>query len=217
MSSNFLEWQNNDHYSLLGVTRMATEDEIRKAFRSRAKECHPDRLPLNSPQRDNADSQFKELTNAKDTLLDPELRAEYDKEQDLVQQSYLNAMVYDIPVTPRPKPNSFKSTLKEAFEASKNKPDYQRTDYLVGDEGSHIYSQPSDQPEKNPNKGRGIPEKSKQNLARFYYSQGLRFAARGMYRRALFALNQARLLDPEIEISGYLMSKVRAQAYYQRR
>lgn len=209
--SSFLDWQKDDYYSLLGITRMATEDEIKKAFRLKAKEYHPDRFPLDSEARNRAEVQFKELTLAKDTLLDSEAREAYDQEQDLVQQSHLDAMVYDIPVTPKPPPPSFKDTLKDAFKQAQKAGS---TDYIVGDDGPQVYSSVQETEQDGP---KGIPDHSKKNLAQFYYSQGLRFASRGMYRRALFALNQAQMLDQEIDIPPYVMSKIRTQAYYQKR
>lgn len=61
-----------DLYSTLGVDRTASADEIRKAYRRKAMDTHPDREGGN-------DAAFKEVQRAGDVLLDPGKRREYDE------------------------------------------------------------------------------------------------------------------------------------------
>jgi curved DNA-binding protein CbpA len=70
-----------DYYSLLGVSREATESEIRERFRSLAREAHPDRAP--AERRAEAEAKFQELAQAVNVLTDPERRKIYDFELSL--------------------------------------------------------------------------------------------------------------------------------------
>ena len=64
----------SDFYVLLGVSREASETEIKKAYRKLAMEYHPDRNPAS-----DAEARFKEITEAYEVLRDPQKRSAYDR------------------------------------------------------------------------------------------------------------------------------------------
>ena len=64
-----------DYYEVLGVDKNATEADIKKAYRKKAKECHPDLHPNDK----EAEERFKELNEANEVLSDADKRARYDQ------------------------------------------------------------------------------------------------------------------------------------------
>src|SRR5919199_5588645 len=64
-----------DYYSLLGVSRDAGADELKKAYRKLAMQYHPDRNPGDKA----AEQKFKEISEAYEVLKDDQKRAAYDR------------------------------------------------------------------------------------------------------------------------------------------
>src|SRR4051812_13184558 len=64
----------SDYYSILGVTKSASADEIKKAYRKLALEFHPDRNKTKE-----GEAKFKEVTKAYEVLGDAQKRSTYDQ------------------------------------------------------------------------------------------------------------------------------------------
>lgn len=68
-----------DYYQILGVSRNASEDDIKKAYRTMALKYHPDRLVnASEKERKDAENKLKEISEAYSVLKDPQKRQQYD-------------------------------------------------------------------------------------------------------------------------------------------
>lgn len=68
------DWMSKDFYKTLGVSKDATSEEIKKAYRKLARQHHPDK----NPGDEAAEQRFKDISEAHSVLSDPEDRQQYD-------------------------------------------------------------------------------------------------------------------------------------------
>ncbi len=73
------DWATKDFYQVLGVSKDASADEIKKAYRKLARANHPD----SSPGDSSAEERFKSISEAYSVLSDPAKRKDYDEQRDL--------------------------------------------------------------------------------------------------------------------------------------
>ncbi len=75
------DWTEKDYYSVLGVAKDASKDEIKRAYRKLAQKHHPDA----NPGDDAAETRFKEVSEAHAVLTNDEKRREYDQVRSFVE------------------------------------------------------------------------------------------------------------------------------------
>ncbi|XP_005108524.1 J domain-containing protein [Aplysia californica] len=72
---NYEKSNEDDYYAILGCDENSSEEQIAAEYKVRVLSCHPDK----HPDDNTAHSRFAQLSQAKDVLLDPEKRRDYDK------------------------------------------------------------------------------------------------------------------------------------------
>lgn len=95
----------SDFYSILGVPKNATAEDIKKAYRKKAMEFHPDKNPGNV----EAEKKFKEVNEANDVLSDPVKRSHYDRTGDPTGRRRQQ------PPPPPPRDEFFQDVFKDVF------------------------------------------------------------------------------------------------------
>ncbi|KAI9704307.1 MAG: hypothetical protein M1836_007168 [Candelina mexicana] len=67
-----------DYYTILEITPNATQQQVRDAYKRAALKSHPDRVPVDSPERPARTKKFQQINDAYYTLSDPSRRRDYD-------------------------------------------------------------------------------------------------------------------------------------------
>ena len=78
-----MEWDGIDYYTVLGIDRSASDDEIGRAYRRAARATHPDI----HPGEPSAGERFTAITIAYETLSDPARRAVYDRARPIARRA----------------------------------------------------------------------------------------------------------------------------------
>jgi len=132
-----------DFYKILGVKRDASPEEIKKAFREKAKKYHPDINPNNQEY-------FKLVVEAYETLIDPKKRREYDNQfieaernngEKPANQQNIFSNIFDITSRKRKGKDIKKEiylTLKEAFNGCQKKISYTRREICPNCNGTGL-------------------------------------------------------------------------------
>jgi DnaJ-class molecular chaperone len=92
-----MEHDGKNHYTVLGVPRTASPQEIHHAFRAQARRSHPDAAPGAAPE------QFRRVVEAYEVLSDPSSRSRYDKSLQSAVRPRTDEHVTPEPLVPDPR------------------------------------------------------------------------------------------------------------------
>lgn len=190
-------WLEDDYYNLLGINQDATNDDINKAYRLKAKSTHPDAYPLNSIERDLADKRFKMLLEARDTLLDENKRSEYDNQKLIKQECYFSYLTtsYSFPLEKQEKPKAtFKDKLKEQMKKINNEDNTENKKEI----NNYNYSD-DEEDDKELSKEEKAREYKKEGAKKFY-KLAIQYLRIKNYNQAMTYFKSAQYLDPSIRI-----------------
>lgn len=197
---DFRDWLESDYYHLLGVNQTASDDEINRAYRLKAKQMHPDIFPLGSVERDEAEQNFKKLIFARDTLLDTEKRNEYDQERQTLQECYVSYISTSY-LEPKksddkspPKTSLFKQKLKKVLENEDTDQNYKYD--------GEVYQNKDQKFENEVLTKEEYAKLIKKDKAREFYLLGLKALGYRDLHRARVYFRSAQYLDPSLGIPG---------------
>jgi curved DNA-binding protein CbpA len=194
---DFRDWLKNDYYNLLGINQDASDEEINKAYRSKAKKTHPDIFPINSSERKEAEEKFKKLLLARDTLLNKEKREEYDRERQVIQEQYINYISATSFTKIEKKEENNKKTFSKILEDLVNK-NSNISAYKKEQKNNYVKNENYDIDIELSDEEKEIISKHKK--ARNFYDLGIRAMRYGDNRGALMYFKSAKMLDSSLKI-----------------
>lgn len=182
-----------DFYDVLGVTRHATNAEIKAAYYHLAKKFHPDRYHQrdSGDLRSKLDALFAMITQAYDTLSQPAERAGYDEKIRKNSGSLANGLPRTPPITV-PETAATESQASDEDSGSVLKP----SNGQPGDNGDMSHAPDESQSaDAIPAATKGGPQLPATQLAELYYQQGRARFERKEYHAAVHLLREAIKLD----------------------
>jgi curved DNA-binding protein CbpA len=184
-----------DFYEILGVTRHATNAEIKAAYYHLAKKFHPDRYHQqdSGDLRNKLDALFAMITQAYDTLSQPAERTGYDEKIRKNSGSLTNGLPGTPPITV-PETAANESRVSDEDSGSVLKP----LNGQPGDNGDYASHAPVESQIADAITGatKGGPQLSTAQSAELYYQQGRARFERKEYHAAVHLLREAIKLDP---------------------
>ena len=102
-----------DPYAVLGVSRDASDEEIKKAYRSLSRKYHPD-ANINNPNKDQAEAKFKEVQQAYQQIIHP-TRAGRDLPEDITADITVALVTLAILVTTALSVDSVDNIVRQAL------------------------------------------------------------------------------------------------------